>query len=44
MSTSLISKATEFVRNTVRTVIEFVRRSPWIAAAAAAALVMLFVA
>ena len=41
MST-FVSKATEFVRNIVRVVTDFVRKSPWVAAALAAVLVLLF--
>jgi hypothetical protein len=43
MST-LVSKVTEIVRNLVNAIAGFVRKSPWSAAAAAAVLVMLFLA
>ncbi len=44
MSGSFVSKVSEFIRNAVTKLTEFVRRSPWVAAAAAATLVMLFLA
>ena len=39
-----VSKITEFVRNVVRSISRLARKSPWIAAAAAAMLVLLFLA
>ena len=39
---AFVSKITDFVRNAIRTVTAIVRRSPGIAAIAAAVLVMLF--
>ena len=41
---ALVSKITDLARNAVRTVTALVRRSPGIAAVAAALLVMLFLA
>jgi ElaB/YqjD/DUF883 family membrane-anchored ribosome-binding protein len=44
MSASFVSKVSEFIRNAITKLTQFVSRSPWVAAAAAAALVMLFLA
>jgi hypothetical protein len=41
---AFVSKITEITRNAVRSVTELVHRSPWVVAAAAAVLVMLFLA